>query len=48
MTPDQVVDVVTRNGGHLLKVRPNQSHGPATPGFSYWVTRHANAIRPSP
>ena len=46
MTPDQVVDLVTRNGGHLLEVRPNQSHGPATPGFSYWVTRDANASGP--
>lgn len=39
MTRDEVVNLVTRSGGHLLESRPNQSHGPKTPGFSYWVTK---------
>jgi ubiquinone/menaquinone biosynthesis C-methylase UbiE len=39
LTRDEVVDLVTRHGGRMLEVRSNQSHGPATPGFSYWVTK---------
>lgn len=43
MSRDEVADVVTHSGGHLLEVQPNQSHGPKTPGFSYWVTREKEA-----
>lgn len=35
----QVVELVARGGGQVLDVRPDQSHGPATPGYSYWVSK---------
>jgi SAM-dependent methyltransferase len=41
MTREDVESLVTRSGGRVLEVRPDHSHGPATPGFSYWVTRDA-------
>ena len=34
-----VVEMVERRGGQVRDVRPNQSHGPRTPGFSYWITK---------
>lgn len=45
MARELVVELVTSSGGHVLEVQPNQSHGPATPGYSYWVTRQAGGAR---
>lgn len=39
LPPERVAAVVNRSGGRVLAQRPDQSHGPATPGFAYWVTR---------
>jgi SAM-dependent methyltransferase len=41
----EVVDLVQRCGGEVKDVQPDQSHGPATPGFSYWVTKQRREAR---
>ena len=39
-----VLALVNGAGGRLLCATPDQSHGPAVPGFEYWVTKGAASL----